>query len=58
MSSAPAGGGPGCPGGLLDGGEAPAVGVGPHAEPWPEDPRLDPELLAAGDSRNVVDRYR
>jgi tRNA G18 (ribose-2'-O)-methylase SpoU len=24
----------------------------------PEDPRLDPELLAAGDSRNVIDRYR
>jgi tRNA G18 (ribose-2'-O)-methylase SpoU len=25
---------------------------------WPEDPRYDPELLAAGDRRNVVDRYR
>ncbi|EWS80259.1 rRNA methyltransferase [Brachybacterium phenoliresistens] len=34
------------------------VGVGPHPEPWPEDPRLDPALLAAGDHRNVVDRYR
>jgi len=34
------------------------VGVGPHPEPWPSDPRLDPELLAAGDRRNVVDRYR
>jgi tRNA G18 (ribose-2'-O)-methylase SpoU len=33
-------------------------GVGPHPPPWPEDPRLDPELLAAGDRRNVVDRYR
>ncbi|MBF4628071.1 TrmH family RNA methyltransferase [Curtobacterium flaccumfaciens] len=33
-------------------------GVGPHPEPWPDDPRLDPELLAAGDSRNVLDRYR
>ncbi|OIH95759.1 MULTISPECIES: TrmH family RNA methyltransferase [unclassified Curtobacterium] len=33
-------------------------GVGPHPEPWPDDPRLDPELLAAGDSRNVVDRFR
>ncbi len=32
--------------------------VGPHPQPWPEDPRLDPELLAGGDSRNVVDRYR
>jgi len=35
-----------------------AVGVGPHPEPWPEDARLDPALLAAGDRRNVVDRYR
>jgi tRNA G18 (ribose-2'-O)-methylase SpoU len=35
-----------------------AVGVGPHPEPWPDDPRLDPELLAAGDRRNVLDRYR
>ena len=33
-------------------------GVGPHARPWPEDPRLDPDLLANGDHRNVVDRYR
>jgi len=33
-------------------------GVGPHPEPWPDDPRLDPELLAAGDTRNVVDRFR
>lgn len=37
---------------------APEVGVGPHTQPWPDDPRLDPELLAAGDRRNVVDRYR
>ena len=36
----------------------PPVGVGPHPEPWPDDPRLDPDLLAAGDRRNVVDRYR
>ncbi|MCU1498901.1 MAG: putative methyltransferase [Acidimicrobiales bacterium] len=35
-----------------------AVGVGPHPEPWPSDARLDPDLLAAGDQRNVVDRYR
>jgi tRNA G18 (ribose-2'-O)-methylase SpoU len=35
-----------------------SVGVGPHPEPWPDDPRLDPELLAHGDRRNVVDRYR
>jgi tRNA G18 (ribose-2'-O)-methylase SpoU len=34
------------------------VGVGPHPEPWPDDPRLDPALLAEGDRRNVVDRYR
>lgn len=34
------------------------VGVGPHPGPWPDDPRLDPELLALGDRRNVVDRYR
>ncbi len=33
-------------------------GVGPLRGPWPDDPRLDPELLAAGDHRNVVDRYR
>jgi tRNA G18 (ribose-2'-O)-methylase SpoU len=41
-------------------GQAPdrTVGVGPHPEPWPDDERLDPELLAAGDTRNVVDRYR
>ena len=35
-----------------------AVGVGPWEGPWPADPRLDPELLAAGDRRNVADRYR
>ena len=34
------------------------VGVGPHPDPWPDDPRLDPSLLAEGDRRNVVDRYR
>nr|WP_300423537.1 RNA methyltransferase [uncultured Hyphomonas sp.] len=34
------------------------VGGGPHPEPWPDDARLDPELLAGGDRRNVVDRYR
>jgi len=34
------------------------VGVGPHPRPWPDDPRLDPQLLAHGDRRNVVDRYR
>ncbi len=34
------------------------VGLGPHAQPWPTEPHFDPELLAAGDRRNVVDRYR
>jgi tRNA G18 (ribose-2'-O)-methylase SpoU len=34
------------------------VGVGPWPGPWPEDPRLDPDLLAHGDRRNVADRYR
>ncbi|AQP48928.1 rRNA methyltransferase [Tessaracoccus aquimaris] len=37
---------------------APTVGVGPHPLPWPEDDRLDPDLLRDGDRRNVVDRYR
>ncbi|HEY0215982.1 MAG TPA: TrmH family RNA methyltransferase [Cellulomonas sp.] len=46
-------------------GPAPAaedeVGVGPWPggpEAWPDDPRYDPELLAHGDRRNVVDGYR
>jgi tRNA G18 (ribose-2'-O)-methylase SpoU len=37
---------------------SPDVGVGPHPEPWPDDPRLDPDLLRFGDRRNVADRYR
>ncbi|WP_230685019.1 TrmH family RNA methyltransferase [Cellulomonas sp. JZ18] len=48
---------------------APEVGVGPWPggpDAWPRvagpgsalDPRYDPELLAHGDRRNVVDRYR
>lgn len=32
--------------------------VGPHPLPWPDDPRLDPQLLTEGDSRNVEDRFR
>jgi tRNA G18 (ribose-2'-O)-methylase SpoU len=32
--------------------------VGPHPAPWPNDSRLDPELLMNGDSRNVEDRFR
>jgi tRNA G18 (ribose-2'-O)-methylase SpoU len=38
--------------------QAAAPGVGPHRKPWPDDPWLDPELLATGDRRNVADRYR
>ncbi|WP_026372754.1 TrmH family RNA methyltransferase [Agrococcus lahaulensis] len=34
------------------------VGVGPWPGAWPDDERLDPELLEHGDRRNVVDRYR
>ncbi|HLM64701.1 MAG TPA: TrmH family RNA methyltransferase [Acidimicrobiales bacterium] len=34
------------------------MGVGSRSHPWPDDPRLDPDLLAGGDRRNVVDRYR
>jgi tRNA G18 (ribose-2'-O)-methylase SpoU len=34
------------------------VGVGPHPHPWPDDDRLDPDLLEHGDRRNVADRYR
>ncbi|MGF7120099.1 TrmH family RNA methyltransferase [Rhodococcus sp. TAF43] len=37
-------------------------GVGPwleeHGAPLPDDPRYDPQLLAEGDRRNVVDAYR
>jgi tRNA G18 (ribose-2'-O)-methylase SpoU len=36
----------------------PEVGVGPWSGAWPDDERLDPELLAGGDRRNVVDAYR
>ncbi|MER7008370.1 RNA methyltransferase [Dactylosporangium sp. NPDC000555] len=35
-----------------------AVGVGPWDGPWPAASHYDPELLADGDRRNVVDRYR
>lgn len=38
--------------------ERPEVGVGPHPEPWPADTKFDPELLAEGDRRNVLDQYR
>lgn len=39
-------------------GEEVSVGVGPYPQPWPTDPRLDPDLLLHGDRRNVVDQYR
>ncbi len=35
-----------------------SVGVGPWQGDKPVDDRYDPELLAAGDRRNVVDAYR
>jgi tRNA G18 (ribose-2'-O)-methylase SpoU len=38
--------------------EESGIGVGPWDGPWPDDPRYDPELLAHGDRRNVIDRYR
>jgi tRNA G18 (ribose-2'-O)-methylase SpoU len=34
------------------------VGVGPWEGPLPSGAHYDPELLAAGDRRNVIDRYR
>ena len=37
------------------------VGVGPWPggpDAWPDDPQYDPDLLAHGDARNVIDRYR
>lgn len=34
------------------------VGVGPWRGPWPDEPHYDRDLLAHGDRRNVVDRYR
>ncbi|CAN5834266.1 RNA methyltransferase [soil metagenome] len=44
--------------GAVKGAPPAAVGIGPHPRPWPHDERLDPALLADGDRRNVVDRYR
>ena len=41
---------------IADASETP--GVGPHPHPWPDDDRLDPELLKDGDHRNVIDQYR
>lgn len=36
----------------------PVIGVGPHEKPWPVGEQYDQELLAHGDRRNVVDKYR
>ncbi|MBX3089730.1 MAG: rRNA methyltransferase [Cryobacterium sp.] len=42
----------------MDSPEFTTHGVGPWEGEWPDDPRFDPELLGAGDTRNVIDRYR
>jgi len=42
----------------MEGDQDLGAGVGPLDEPWPADPHLDRDLLASGDRRNVVDRYR
>jgi len=63
-SGSPTGSNPGLPTGPPTGSnpeppaQQPDVGVGPHAPPWPTGDRWDPELLAGGDRRNVLDRYR
>lgn len=47
--------------GVQEGPRVQDVGVGPWTagpDGWPDDPRYDPELLAHGDRRNVVDAYR
>ena len=38
--------------------EASTHGVGPWEGTWPRGREYDPELLAHGDTRNVVDKYR
>lgn len=43
---------------MSSGSDATSVGVGAWSGPWPDDPRLDPLLLADGDRRNVADRFR
>lgn len=60
MTADPPGPGP-CEAGPATTDPRPEVGVGPWpggTAAWPDDPRYDPELLAHGDRRNVVDRYR
>jgi tRNA G18 (ribose-2'-O)-methylase SpoU len=34
------------------------MSVPPHPKPWPIDSRYDRDLLANGDTRNVIDKYR
>ncbi len=34
------------------------IGIGPHAEPWPNGNQYDTDLLQNGDRRNVIDKYR
>jgi len=46
------------PGGAYPSEQDALVGVGPWPGPWPQGDRYDPALLAGGDRRNVVDRYR
>ncbi|MBB2995116.1 tRNA G18 (ribose-2'-O)-methylase SpoU [Paeniglutamicibacter cryotolerans] len=38
--------------------ERPEVGLGPWEGMWPQEEHYDPELLAEGDRRNVLDKYR
>ncbi|MCU1637521.1 MAG: rRNA methyltransferase [Microbacteriaceae bacterium] len=38
--------------------ELSTAGVGPWPGEHPDDARYDPDLLARGDTRNVIDRYR
>lgn len=35
-----------------------AIGTGPYQGQWPDDHRLDSQLLEKGDKRNVIDKYR
>lgn len=37
---------------------SPVIGAPPHPQPWPQGPQYDHELLAHGDTRNVIDKYR
>jgi tRNA G18 (ribose-2'-O)-methylase SpoU len=64
-SAGPSSGESGNPGKDADSEEGPTewaldrpVGVGPWPGALPDDPQYDPELLAGGDRRNVVDAYR